>query len=168
MPTNVELASKVRTVCGLPTGHLAGASPTDAMEVDSASSDTWSELLGAGHFNRSIYVLLTVDAYLQPAVETVSVLSPGQRGALEEQLRSDAQSFHNAFIKSGGLAAVVRFFSTADDDDSHKSETRRGNAVALRILKCCLYADAEQGGSGAEACTPRAENRPGRDHQEGR
>jgi len=150
MPTNVQLALKVRSVCGL----LSPASPGDAMDVDSSSSDTWSQLLEAGHFNRSIYVLLTVDAYLQPAIEALSVLPAGQRAALEEQLKADAVNFHKAFIESGGLAAVVRFFSMADDNDSHQSETRRGNAVALRILKCCLYADAEQDRSGGADGNP--------------
>ena len=147
MPTNVQLASKVRAVCGLYDATNSQLQQNDAMEVDSSPTDTWAQLLEAGHFNRSIYVLLTVDAYLQPAIETLSVLPAGQRVALEEQLKEDAQKFHDAFIKSGGLGAVVRFFSSADDDDSHKSETRRGNAVALRILKCCFYADAEQGDS---------------------
>jgi ubiquitin carboxyl-terminal hydrolase 9/24 len=143
MPSNVKLASRVRSACGLGAGGLPPPiAKNDAMDVDAAGADTWSQLLETGHFNRSVYVLLTVDAYLQPSIETMSVLPAGQRAALEEQLRSDSSSFHRAFIDSGGLAAVVRFFSTADDDDCHKSETRRGNAVALRILKCCLYADA--------------------------
>ena len=137
MPTNVQLASKVRATCGLQLG-------SESMELDSFGGFSWSQLLEAEHFNKSIYVLLTVDAYLQPAVESMSILPPVQRVSLEEQLRADSVKFHKAFVDSGGLAAVVRFFSTADDDDSHKSETRMADAVALRILKCCLYADTEK------------------------
>ena len=52
----------------------------------------------------------------------------------------DANAFRRLFIVAGGFTAVVRFFSASGSDETvRQTKTRRGNAVALRILKSCLF-----------------------------
>ena len=122
------------------------------MEVDSTAGDSWSQLLDTRSFNRSVYVLITVDNLLQPAPETMLILHQDLRHSLEKRLIETANAFRRAFIDSGGFAATVRFFSQPDGGKAHTGEARRGNAVALRVLKACLFGD------GSEAPTADVEN----------
>jgi hypothetical protein len=139
MPTNAAVASRVRVCAG--GGDIAGSSDEDAMEVDSRQ-EQWSKLLDLRTFHRSVYVLLAIDAFLQPAVEVLSSLPAEQRIALEKETKENAVAFRRGFIESGGFDAVVLFFSAPDEPDLRQSKTRLGNAVALRILKCCLFGNS--------------------------
>lgn len=131
MPTNSEVAAEV----------IAKAqSDGDAMEIDSKQSDRWSVLLDLKSFHRSVYVLLAIDAFLEPAVEVLSPLPKEQKTVFERQTIDNAFSFRHGFIKSGGFNSVVRFFSSTEAHPGmSQSMARMGNAVALRILKCCLF-----------------------------
>jgi Ubiquitin carboxyl-terminal hydrolase len=128
MPTNSKVASEV-----LATAQADG----DAMEVD---AKPWLTLLDLKNFHRSVYVLLAIDAFLEPAVEVLSSLPKGQRSRLEIETIDEAFAFRQGFIKSSGFDAVVDFFASTDaHPDMSQSMARMGNAVALRILKCCLF-----------------------------
>ncbi|KAL7573772.1 hypothetical protein ACA910_007801 [Epithemia clementina (nom. ined.)] len=140
MPTNSSIISSVRSA----TAKMdAPSGVEDAMEIDSTAENNWSQLIDISSLNRVVYVLLTIDALLNPAPAALSVLPPGQLVVLETQLADDAAAFRHHFVESGGFAAVVRFFSQEDDNVIAPAfDLRRGNAVALRILKTCLFADA--------------------------
>jgi ubiquitin carboxyl-terminal hydrolase 9/24 len=142
MPMNEGVASRVGSAQLRNTDNLSVTSSDDPMEVDS-TGDVWSPLLDSKNFDRSVYVLLTIDAFLQPALEALSSLQPAKYTALEAQLIDDANRFRRAFIEAGGFNAVAKFFSSSGNDAiTNQIKTRRGNAVALRILKACLFGDA--------------------------
>jgi hypothetical protein len=130
MPTNAEVAAQVLT-----TSRNDG----DAMEIDSKQSDQWAKLLDLKSFHHSVYALLAIDAFLEPAVEVLSSLPQEQRSKLETETIDEAIAFRQGFIKSGGFDSVVRFFSTEEHLGMSQGMARMGNAVALRILKCCLF-----------------------------
>ena len=109
MPTNASVASRVRVCAG--GGDIS--SDDDAMELDSRQ-EQWSKLLDLKTFHRSVYVLLAIDAFLQPAVEVLSSLPDDQRIAMDNATKEDAVTFRRGFIGSGGFDAVVRFFSASD------------------------------------------------------
>jgi ubiquitin carboxyl-terminal hydrolase 9/24 len=139
MPTNPGISSQVLFTAK--SGNIVEDSDQDedAMDIDSRQSDRWAKLLDLKDFSRSVYVLLAIDAFLQPATEILSSL-PMEQKAIVERLTTDAAEFRRGFIDSGGFDAVVAFFSFSEDSpEMSQSMTRRGNAVALRILKCCLF-----------------------------
>ena len=131
MPTNAGVAAQVR----------ATARPDrDAMDVDAKSPHQWSKILDLKCFHRSVYVLLAIDAFMQPAVEVLSSLPKEQRSKLEAETIDDAIAFREGFINSGGFDSVVQFFSATEENlGMSQGMARMGNAVALRILKCCLF-----------------------------
>ncbi len=131
MPTNSGVATEV-----VATAQSDG----DAMEIDAKQFYQWSMLLDLKNFHRSVYVLLAIDAFLEPAVEVLSPLAKEQRTSLESQTIENAFTFRQSFIQSGGFNSVVRFFSSTERHlGMSQSMARMGNAVALRILKCCLF-----------------------------
>jgi ubiquitin carboxyl-terminal hydrolase 9/24 len=128
MPTNTKVASEVQT---------SAQGDGDAMDVD---SKPWLTLLDLKKFHRSVYVLLAIDAFLEPAVEVLSSLPKEQMSRLETETIDAAFAFRQGFIKSSGFDAVVDFFASTDAHPGmNQSMARMGNAVALRILKCCLF-----------------------------
>mmetsp|Transcript_43869 Transcript_43869/g.105841 ORF Transcript_43869/g.105841 Transcript_43869/m.105841 type:complete len:3072 (+) Transcript_43869:108-9323(+) len=138
MPTNAAIDEQVQKAA---QSQGASASPRDdAMEIDVPSLDRWSKVLDLNNFHRSVYVLLAIDALLQPAVETLSCLPVEQRRVLERETMNRAASFRRDFIESGGFDGVVKFFSSPEQHlEMSQGMKRMGNAVALRILKCCLF-----------------------------
>ena len=144
MPTNESVAARVKSAQGRNTDSPSIASADDAMEVE-LSSESWTQLLDSRSFDRSVYVLLTIDGFLQPAPEALSIFPADKRLALEKKMIDDANNFRSAFVDAGGFAAVVRFFSVSGCDEKAKQvKTRRGNAVALRILKACLFGNVRE------------------------
>jgi hypothetical protein len=140
MPTNADVAAQVIITA---ESDKSKKSDDDAMEVDARHSELWSKLLDLRSFHRSVYVLLAIDAFLQPAVEMLSCLPAEQRVNLERETKEDAVAFRRGFIESGGFDAVVRFFSASEENlGMSQSMTRMGNAVAVRILKCCLFGNS--------------------------
>jgi ubiquitin carboxyl-terminal hydrolase 9/24 len=138
MPTNAAVSDDVLLTAQ--NRHVSNTTGDYAMEIDSPSSEQWSRLLDLEIFHRSVYVLLAIDAFLQPAAEALSCLPTEQRGVLERETAEDAIAFRRGFIDSGGFDGVVRFFSSPKEHlGMSQSMTRMGNAVALRILKCCLF-----------------------------
>eukprot|EP00536_Pseudo-nitzschia_multiseries_P011383 jgi/Psemu1/326427/estExt_fgenesh1_pg.C_3830003 len=144
MPTNPAVCSQVLSTTQSGDSAERGVADEDAMEIDSRQPDGWAKLLDLKVFSRSVYVLLAIDAFLQPATEILSSFPTEQRMILEREMTGDSAVFRRGFIDSGGFDAVVGFFSFSEDSpEMSQSMTRRGNAVALRILKCCLFGDSD-------------------------
>mmetsp|Transcript_30169 Transcript_30169/g.34628 ORF Transcript_30169/g.34628 Transcript_30169/m.34628 type:complete len:2567 (+) Transcript_30169:24-7724(+) len=144
MPTNPTISTQVLSTVknSDPSGSGGVVDDEDAMDIDSRLPDHWATLLDLKNFPRSVYVLLAIDAFLQPATEILSSLPEEQRKILERETNNKSADFRRGFIDSGGFDAVVGFFSFSEDSpEMSQSMTRRGNAVALRILKCCLFRD---------------------------
>lgn len=141
MPSNANVDSRVRSI--LKAGDTDNAANGgDAMDVDSPK-EQWANLLDMENFHRSVYVLLALDAFLQPSVEVFTTLPSEQRMILERNMRDGSSSFRRSFIDSGGFDAVVHFFSESEKNSSlNPSRKRMGNAVALRVLKCCLFGNS--------------------------
>jgi ubiquitin carboxyl-terminal hydrolase 9/24 len=139
MPTNSTVSSQVQVAADATIGGLSGRIDSADMAVDAPK--LWPTLLELRTFHSSVYVLQVIDHFLQPATPEIwSILPSGLKIVLENELQAHAVTFRQGFIESGGFDAVVRFFSSSDGDEGMKqSKTRMGNAVALRILKCCLF-----------------------------
>ncbi|GKY93461.1 hypothetical protein MPSEU_000313600 [Mayamaea pseudoterrestris] len=139
-PTNSVICAQVKSAAA--SGDALASIGTDTIP-DENNGVAWSYLLDFADFDRSVYVLLTIDALLRPAGESISILRPPQREQFMLGMESEAAEFRASFIKAGGFQHVTRFFSAAGAaDKSRRGKTRRGNAVALRILKSCLFGDA--------------------------
>lgn len=136
MPTNAKVGEKVRKTGGV--GYVK--SNEDAVMGETAP-EQWSSLLDKRSYQRSVYVLQTVDSFLQPAPEILSSLPQQKQTDLDGSMRTDALAFRRGFIESGGFAAVVNFFS-ASANEQKESQRRMGDAAALRILKCCLFGNS--------------------------
>lgn len=142
MPTNIGIAKRVRSTAEMSSSPAARQVDDDAMVVDTPV-EPWTRLLDFRSFHHSVYVMQVIDSFLQPAPEVLCVLPPEDRKVLEKAMQVDAVSFRRGFIKSGGFDAVVRFFSSSGKGLGHKKgKARMGNAVALRILKCCLFGNS--------------------------
>jgi len=153
MPTNESVASRVRSTQRQSDAPSIASSVDDPMEVDS-TGDVWAQLLDTRTFDRSVYVLLTIDAFLQPAPEALSIFPAEKRMELERKMIEDANNFRRAFIDAGGFAAVAQFFSASGNDATVKQvKTRRGSAVALRILKSCLFGSVRESQEAIDAAT---------------
>ena len=147
MPTNPTVSSAVLFTSK--NVHIVEdfVQDEDAMDIDPRQPDRWAKLLNLKDFSRSVYVLLAIDAFLQPATEILSSLPTEQKMIFERETTNDSVAFRRGFVDSGGFDAVVGFFSFSDDSpEMSQSMTRRGNAVALRILKCCLFGDSDVAG----------------------
>lgn len=141
IPTNRGIMERVRfTAIG---GDVAvGGADKDAMMLD--SQENWSSLLDRSSFHHSVYVMQVIESFLQPAPESLSILPTDARAQGVVAITEDAEKFRLAFLQSGGFDAVVRWFSATPVDHTQKqSERRMGNAVALRILKCCLFGSSQ-------------------------
>ena len=148
MPTNQAVASLVQ---GASRHDSPAAQGDDNMEVDSGSADSWKRLLDPAALNRSVYSLLVMDSFLQPAPECISLLPASRYSILEKDMESRAGHFRQRFISSGGFEAVAMFLSSCGSSEVTRAESRRGSAVALRILKTCLFG---RGDNVTEAGTP--------------
>ena len=127
MPTNGGVGAKVRSTAGV-------ASDDSAM----SDSSEWTLLLNKQSYQRSVYVLQTIDSFLQPAPEILSSLPQSRQTDLDGEMRTDALAFRKGFIESGGFDAVIAFFASSGNEQV-QSQRRMGDAAALRILKCCLF-----------------------------
>jgi hypothetical protein len=75
MPTNLAVSSQVLLTAK--NSHIIEDSDQDedAMDIDSRQPDRWSKLLDLKDFSRSVYVLIAIDAFIQPATEIFSSLT---------------------------------------------------------------------------------------------
>ena len=141
MPTNSGIIERVQAASR--SDGVSSGRDKDAMVVDTPL-EQWPDLLDRASFHHSVYVMQVIESFLQPAPEALTTLPPETRTECIRALVEDAASFRKAFIMSGGFDAVVRWFSMpANDRSQQQSERRMGNAVALRILKCCLFGSSQ-------------------------
>lgn len=141
MPTNGGTMERVRRAAGLQKATTDEVA--DSMAIDTPS-EKWLDLLDRSNFHHSVYVMQVVDSLLQPAPEVLSLLPKEKRDNGIEVMHHQSVLFRQAFISSRAFDAVVRWFSTPVDSRIQKqSERRMGNAVALRILKCCFFGDTQ-------------------------
>lgn len=139
MPSNGAIVDTVRSTADLGLNPERRTGSEDEMELES-SQEKWTDLLDKRSFHRSVYIMQVIDSFLQPAPEVFSAISLERKRELAGMMELDSITFRKAFISSGGFDAVARFFATPEGRKAHQqSESRMGNAVALRILKCCLF-----------------------------
>lgn len=136
MPMNESIASLVKST------HESLSSANSIQDTDNSMDieSKMARILDVSNFDRSVYALLTIDAFLQPSPEALSVFPPETRQDFEKAMNDEANHFRRIFVDTGGFGEVVRFFSVSGSDrKAGQVKTRRGNAVALRILKSCLF-----------------------------
>lgn len=130
MPTNGGIGEKVRSMAGVSSDDTPMSDPSE-----------WLSLLNKRSYQRSVYVLQTIDSFLQPAPEILTPLPQPRQRELDSDMKADAIAFRRGFIESGGFDAVVAFFASSGYE-SIQSQRRMGDASALRILKCCLFGNS--------------------------
>jgi ubiquitin carboxyl-terminal hydrolase 9/24 len=154
MPTNPRIEQGVKTVPNRAMDETSVTSEDDPMDVD-LSIESWNQLLDVQNFDRSVYVLLTIDSLLRPIKEVVSILPSKRRDSLQSTMDQQASEFRRSFVEAGGFSAVVRFFAARElGNDAQRGRTRRGNAVALRILKSCLFGNVGNSFNVMEEASP--------------
>lgn len=130
IPTSVDLLDRVANIgTALQNGDGDGdetmaTTPSDS-STDSNSKGEWSSLLRSASSHEAIYTLQIMDALLLPS-DTKKI--PFSRAYLQR------------FISGGGFHEVLSYFI---DATFHASSFNEGPAVALRILKFCLF-DSER------------------------
>ncbi|GMH86528.1 hypothetical protein TrVE_jg4673 [Triparma verrucosa] len=125
VPTNQSMVSSVKAAAGL------GISMDD--------EDTWASLLNVSTIHKSVYTMQVIDFLLQPADELFN--STKESNAVMDELRDVSIKFKKGFVETGGFQALLTLF--LDRDNSNVIRGGMGNAVALRILKFCLFDEAE-------------------------
>jgi len=139
MPTHPSIVDSVSSaVFGKThTSSIDNPATSDKMLVDSSSvGDTLNGIFDGSCFHRSVYTMQVVDSFLQPAPEVLSTFNDELCMKLNTEMVSNAELFRKAFIKTGGFDSVMRLFT---DENQRRRRTRMGNAVAVRILKSCLF-----------------------------
>ena len=134
MPTNLGMVRRVDSATHPSPGSDRGA---------------WRTLLGAGHAERSVYVLQIVDALLSPSSdETFSSLPDGDAARrLSGEVRRRSDGFRTSFVDSGGFDAVLTLFveCSAGSDDHGPGPKPSGSRCrmvyerALGIVSHCIF-----------------------------
>lgn len=142
MPTNQRIIDRVLSATHrFNDASLSGGVPdADAMVIETPRRDKeWSALINENSFYRSVYIMQTIDSFLQPASELLSNIPDALSKPLRKRMAADALSFRTGFIESGGFEAVLRFFTREKSATRKKRRTMMGNTVALSVLKCCFF-----------------------------
>jgi ubiquitin C-terminal hydrolase len=127
IPTSVELLKRVSSIGAVESsdGDVAMSSPTN----DSGEKKPdWSSLVKGISSHQAIYTLQIMDALLLPSDITKIPF---------------AQTYLQRFISGGGFHEVLSYFINAN---FHESSFNEGAAVALRILKFCLFDSGHENG----------------------
>lgn len=128
IPTSVELLDRVANIGG-PSAPPLPSSDDDDVTMTTPSADDppttnagWSSLLRSGaSYHEAIYTLQIMDALLLPS---------------DAKKIPFARAYLQRFISGGGFHEVLSYFIGAN---FHASSFNEGPAVALRILKFCLF-----------------------------
>ncbi|KAH7484181.1 putative ubiquitin carboxyl-terminal hydrolase FAF-X [Phytophthora ramorum] len=129
IPSSEELLSRVYSIGATETsgGDVNMSSPSDEA-VNGGSKPDWSSLVKGISSHQAIYTLQIMDALLLPSdVAKISF----------------AQTYLQRFISGGGFHEVLSYFINAN---FHESSFNEGAAVALRILKFCLFDSGHDNG----------------------
>lgn len=128
IPTATELLDRVAHI-GLhdswdTDGVSMGSPSTSSTTLPDANRNgnaDWSSLLNTASHHRAVYTLQIMDALLLPA---------------DNAKITFARTYLRRFIHGGGFHEVLSYFVQAN---FHTSSFNEGAAVALRILKFCLF-----------------------------
>ncbi len=149
VPTNEGVVEKVRSVSQCPFANVIDEERSqehkqeESMAIDIQRNDReWAKLLDLNHYQKAVYVLQIIDAFLQPSTELLEQVDKKKR--LAPTLSQDARLFRQAFIDSGGFDAVICFFNR-QRVFGHRSNHifRRENVYIFRIIRCCLFGRIE-------------------------
>ena len=147
MPSNPSIVERVRALAGAKL-HASvvpvESDDSDAMAVDMPqNNEEWGSMLDGSCLHRSVYTMQVVDSFLQPAPEVLcSIPEPSTKIRLTADMKTESTAFRKGFISTGGFEAFLRLFtqgSNQKNTGSQSRRTRRGDAVALRVLKCCFF-----------------------------
>jgi len=120
--TNHTIVMQVKTAAGLGFSESEG--------------DNWATLLSPKTLHKSVYTMQVIDFLLQPSSELGNDTVASK--VLMKEFADFAGSFKKGFIDTGGFTALLNFFI---GDGERSSELGMGNAIALRVLKFCLFGD---------------------------
>lgn len=123
IPTAAELLDRVSNI-GLQDSwddDVNMSTPAENVVEANGKTEDWSSLLKTESHHKAIYTLQIMDALLLPADNTKIAF---------------ARSYLRRFIHGGGFHEVLLYFVKAN---FHTSSFNEGAAVALRILKFCLF-----------------------------
>ncbi|KAI9912824.1 hypothetical protein PsorP6_005736 [Peronosclerospora sorghi] len=129
IPTSEELLNRVSSI-GAPESSdedMTMSSSSDQVVGEERKSD-WSSLVKGISSHQAIYTLQIMDALLLPSDITKIPF---------------AQTYLQRFISGGGFHEVLSYFIGSN---FHKSSFNEGAAVALRILKFCLFDSGHDNG----------------------
>ncbi|CAI5731169.1 unnamed protein product [Hyaloperonospora brassicae] len=136
IPTSEELLDRVSNIgtADKSDEHVSTGLSSDRPGTDGIESN-WSSLLKRMSSHQAIYTLQIMDALLLPS---------------EIAKTPFAQTYLQRFISGGGFHEVLSYFIGAN---FHKSSFNEGAAVALRILKFCLFDSGHDNGLYSVATT---------------
>lgn len=124
IPTAAELLDQVSNI-GIQENWdddvSMGSPASDTNGAANGTTEEWSSLLKTESQHKAVYTLQIMDALLLPA---------------DSNKIAFARSYLRRFIHGGGFHEVLSYFVKAD---FHASSFNEGAAVALRILKFCLF-----------------------------
>ena len=123
LPTQVDMEKAVLSAIQAPASK-------DAPRI-------WAKLLDPAQWHKSMYVLQIIDAFLKPSDECGG------------EIAKFAGGFKAAFIQSGGFLKVLELFMMIMPGNAHSAMTGMGNAVALRIVKACMFGDDDPDSTGS-------------------
>ncbi|CAI5715363.1 unnamed protein product [Peronospora destructor] len=129
IPTSEELLNRVANIgtAASSDGDVNMSFPSDQPAKDGSKPD-WSSLVKGISSHQAIYTLQIMDALLLPSdVAKISF----------------AQTYLQRFISGGGFHEVLSYFIGSN---FHESSFNEGAAVALRILKFCLFDSGHDNG----------------------
>ncbi|KAG6614817.1 Ubiquitin-specific protease [Phytophthora cinnamomi] len=129
IPTSEELLNRVSSIgaAEVSDGDVNMSSPSDD-PANGGSKPDWSSLVKGISSHQAIYTLQIMDALLLPSdVAKVPF----------------AQTYLQRFVSGGGFHEVLSYFI---DANFHESSFNEGAAVALRILKFCLFDSGHENG----------------------
>lgn len=122
IPTSENLLKHVSNIgaIGMTDGDSSMKSVSECSNGESSTLD-WSSLMKDISSHQAVYTLQIMDALLLPSDVTKIPF---------------AQTYHERFVYGGGFHEVLSYFINTN---FHASSFNEGAAVALRILKFCLF-----------------------------
>ncbi|CAH0479240.1 unnamed protein product [Peronospora belbahrii] len=129
IPTSEELLNRVSNIgtASMSDGDVS-MSISSVQPAKEENKPDWSSLVKGISSHQAIYTLQIMDALLLPS-EVAKI--------------PFAQTYLQRFISGGGFHEVLSYFISAN---FHKSSFNEGAAVALRILKFCLFDSGHDNG----------------------
>ncbi|RLN71972.1 hypothetical protein BBJ28_00013717, partial [Nothophytophthora sp. Chile5] len=134
IPSSVKLLSRVSSIGAVEVGDgdVTMSAPSDEAEnggdAMAQGKADWSSLVKGISSHQAIYTLQIMDALLLPS---------------DAAKIPFAQTYLQRFISGGGFHEVLSYFINAN---FHESSFNEGAAVALRILKFCLFDSGHSNG----------------------